>query len=172
MCAKQTQIKRENTVVRNSSSIVNFSYKNHKPKKENIRSSNIVTRSDKISKMNSSNSTCKSKWAQIQHKKSIKKLVKYAHSKQLNENSNHIAHRAQSKKTKTIRSDETRNKNQHAELPLDLSNFELKLRSGRTSHETTESTRRVWVWVGDWRSKFFFFFFLSFFLFGFAKIPP
>ena len=139
MCAEQTQIKRENTVVRNSSSIVNFSYKNHKPKKENIRSSNIVTRSDKISKMNSSNSTCKSKWAQIQHKKSIKKLVKYAHSKQLNENLNHIARRAQSKKTKTIRSDETRNKKSTCRITFRSQQFRAQ------TQIRTDESRNHWV---------------------------
>lgn len=89
-------------------------------------------------------------------------LVKYAHSKQIqqhNENSNHIAYRAQSKKTKTNRSDENHNKNQHAELPLDLSNFEFKLRSGRV---TKPLSRLREFELGDWRSKIFFF---NFFLF-------
>ena len=67
-------------------------------------------------------------------------------------------------KTKSIKFDENRNKNQHTELPLDLNNYEFKLKSRRVTKPLSQLCEFK---LGDWRTNFF-----LFFLFGFAKKPP
>jgi hypothetical protein len=69
-------------------------YKNHKSINQKTHSSYIITRSDKISKLNSNNSLGKWKWTQILHQKTTKCEIKTinASNLQLNgkSNSNHI----------------------------------------------------------------------------------